>query len=130
MMQVDASSANGFYAIHRFNFSIAEPEGSITKLDILWDGRGTHDWGTDGATLYVWNFQADMYEQMDTSTDTYVTLGGTITDNIGDYIDDDGSLIIIAEQNSAQWEWWRWRFRSRLSTDYVRVNVFEVVVVE
>ena len=126
-MQIDASAANGFYAIHRFNFSIAEPESSITKLDILWDGKATHDWGTDGATLYIWNFSAGKYEQLDTSTDVYITLGGTITDNIGDYIDDD-SMIIIAEQNSAQWEWWRWRFRSRLGTDYVRVNVFEVVI--
>ncbi|NIA09299.1 MAG: hypothetical protein GWP10_06110, partial [Nitrospiraceae bacterium] len=34
-----------------------------------------------------------------------------------------GSLIIIAEQNSAQWKFWRWVLRSRLGTDYVRVNV-------
>ena len=121
-MQVDASSGNGFYAIHRFNFSIAEPEGSITKLDILWDGNGAHDWGTDGATLYLRNFETGSYEQLNMSADIYITLEGTITDNIGDYIDD-GSLIIIAEQNSAQWRFWRWTFRSQLGTDYVKVDV-------
>ena len=126
-MQADASAANGFYAIHRFKFSIAEPESSITKLDILWDGKATHDWGTDGATLYIWNFSAGMYEQLVTSNEAYITLEGTITDNIGDYIDDDGSLIIIAEQNTAHWRFGL-KFRSRLSTDYVMVNVFEVVV--
>ena len=121
-MQADASAANGFYAIHRFKFSVAEPEGRITKLDILWDGKATHDWGTDGATLYVWNFSAGMYEQLVTSNDAYITLEGTITDNIGDYIDDDGSLIIIAEQNTAHWRFGL-KFRSRLSTDYVKVDV-------
>ena len=121
--QVDGSSANGYYAIHRFKFDLAEPESSITKLDILWDGAGYIRWGTRGATLYIWNFETGAYEQLDTSTDTYITLEGTITDNIGDYIDDDGSLIIIAEQNSAQWKWWWWTFRSRIGTDYVKVDV-------
>ena len=125
-MQADASAANGFYAIHRFKFSIVEPESSITKLNILWDGKATHDWGTDGATLYIWNFEAGMYEQLVTSNDADITLEGTITDNIGDYIDDDSSLIIIAEQNTAHW-WLVLKHRSRIGTDYVMVNVFEVV---
>ena len=124
-MQVDTSSANGFYAIHRFKFKIEEPEANITKLDVLWDGRGTHEWGTDGATLYIRNFETGSYEQLDTSTDTdtYIALEGTITANIGDYIDDDGSLIIIAEQNSAQWSFLWWVFRSQIGTDYVKANV-------
>jgi hypothetical protein len=121
--QVDASSANGYYAIHRFKFDLAEPESSITKLNILWDGAGYIRWGTRGATLYIWNFETGAYGQLDTSTGTYITLEGTIADNIGDYIDDDGSLIIIAEQNSAQWKWWRWMFRSQIGTDYVMVDV-------
>ena len=121
-MQVDASSGNGFYAIHRFNFSIAEPEGSITKLDILWDGRGYHDLGISGATLYIWNFETKSYEQLNMSTDIYITLEGTITDNIGDYIDDD-TMIIIAEQNFPVWKFWRWKFRSYIGTDYVKVDV-------
>lgn len=121
--KVDASSANGYYAIHRFKFDLAEPESSITKLDILWDGAGYIRWGTRGATLYIWNFETGAYEQLDRKTNKKVTLEGTIAGNIEDYIDDDGSLIIIAEQNSAQWRFWRWTFRSRLGTDYVKVDV-------
>jgi hypothetical protein len=121
--QVDTSSRRGYYAIHRFKFDIAEPESSITKLDILWDGAGYIRWGTRGATLYIWNFETGAYEQLDRKTNKKVTLERTIADNIGDYIDDDGSLIIIAEQNSAQWRFWRWTFRSRLGTDYVKVDV-------
>jgi hypothetical protein len=121
--QADISSTKRYYAIHRFKFDIAEPESSITKLDILWDGAGYIRWGTRGATLYIWNFETGAYEQLDRDTGTYITLKRTIADNIGDYIDDAGSLIIIAEQNSAQWKFWRWVLRSRLGTDYVRVNV-------
>ena len=121
--QADASSANGYYAIHRFKFNIAEPETIITKLDVLWDGGGYRRFGTHGATLYIWNFETGKYEQLDTSTDVYIMLEGTIADNIVDYIDDDGSLIIIAEQNSAQWRFWRWKIRSYISTDYVKVDV-------
>ena len=123
IMKIDFTRSNGYYAIHRFKFDIAEPEGSITKLDILWDGIGHIGRGTRGATLYIWNFETGTYEQLDRDTATFLTLEGTISDNIGHYIDDDGSLIIIAEQNSPQWKFWRWKFRSYIGTDYVRVNV-------
>ncbi|CAD6492625.1 MAG: hypothetical protein EMLJLAPB_00332 [Candidatus Argoarchaeum ethanivorans] len=121
-MQGDASSANGFYAIHRFKFDIEEPESSITKLDILWDGAGFRRYGTHGAMLYIWNFEAGKYEQLDRKTDTYITLEGTIATNIGNYIDD-GTMIITAEQNSPQVRLLWWTFRSRLGTDYVKVEV-------
>ena len=123
IMKIDFTRSNDYYAIHRFKFNIAEPEGSITKLDILWDGAGYMRWGTRGATLYIWNFETGMYEQLDRDTATFLTLEGTISDNIEDYMDDDGSAIIIAEQNSAQWRFWRWTFRSQLGTDYVKVDV-------
>ena len=122
MMKIDFTRANGYYAIHRFKFDIAEPETRITKLDVLWDGMGYAGWGTRGATLYIWNFKTGKYEKLDRKTDLFVTLRGSISDNIGDYIDDN-TLIIIAEQNSPQWKLWWWMFRSYIGTDYVRVNV-------
>jgi hypothetical protein len=123
IMKIDFTRSNDYYAIHRFKFDIAEPEASITKLDILWDGIGYIGRGTRGATLYIWNFETETYEKLDRKTNIYITLEGTITDNIGDYVDDDGNLIIIAEQNSPQWKFWRWKFRSYIGTDCVRVNV-------
>jgi hypothetical protein len=122
-MQEDATGGKGFYAIHRFRFNIAEPEDAITRIDILWDGKATHDWGTDGATLYIWNFTTGAYEQLDSSEDDYITLEGSITANIGNYISPDGNLIFIAEQNTAQWKFLRWSYHSRLGTDYVKVDV-------
>ena len=121
-MQKDKTTRRYYYAIHRFKLYIAEPEAIITKLDILWDGGGFRRFGTHGATLYIRNFETGEYEQLDKKTDVHITLEGTIADNIEDYIDD-GSLIIIAEQNSAQWRFWRWTFRSQLGTDYVKVDV-------
>ncbi len=123
IMKIDFTRANGYYAIHRFKFDIAEPETSITKLDILWDGIGYIGRGTRGATLYIWNFETGTYEQLDRDTATYLTLEGTISGNIRDYIDDDGSLIIIAEQNSPQRKFWHWNLHSYIGTDYIRVNV-------
>jgi len=122
-MQEDASAADGFYAIHRFSFSIAEPEEAVTKIDILWDGKGEHDWlGDDGATLYIWNFETGAYEQLNHSNDVYITLVGSINASIGDYIGPDGNLIFIAEQNTAQRKF-GFKFRSRLGTDYVKADV-------
>jgi hypothetical protein len=149
-MLEDASASEGFYAIHRFDFSIAEPEGAVTKIDILWDGKGEHDCGTDGATLYIWNFETGAYEQLDSSTDVYITLEGGVTASIEEYLGPGGDLIFIAEQNTAQntaqWELWQWAYRlllntdyekchSRLGTDYVKVEVTytpqpEVVVLD
>jgi len=124
MMQEDASAAKRFYAIHRFNFNIAEPEDAITSIDILWDGKGEHDWllGGDGATLYIWNFDIGAYEQLDSSIDDHITLEGSINTSIGDYIGPKGNLIFIAEQNTAQWKL-GFKFHSRLGTDYVKVDV-------
>ena len=154
VMQEDVSAAEGFYAIHRFSFSIAEPEEAVTKIDILWDGSGDHDCGTDGATLYIWNFETGAYEQLDNSTDVYITLEGSVIASIEDYLGPDGNLIFIAEQNTAQntmqntaqWKLWQWAYRllldtdyekcySRLGTDYVKVEVTytpqpEVVVLD
>ena len=122
-MRVDASSRRGYYAIHRFKFDIAEQEENMTGISVLWTGRGFRRFGTHGATLYIWNFSAGKYEQLDRKNDTCITLEGTITNNIGNYVDSDGTLIIIAEQNTPQWRFWRWPFRSRLDTDYVKVDI-------
>jgi len=123
MMQIDRTSANGEYAIHRFKFSIDEPESSITEIDILWNGVGYHYWGAGGATLYVRNVESSCYEELSSGFFTYLTLEGSITENIGDYIDDSGSLTIIAEQNTPQRKFWRWVLKSSIGTDYVRVDV-------
>ena len=122
-MQRDATSRKGNYAIHRFKFEIAEDEASIKEIRVLWAGTGFQLFGTHGATLYIWNFETCEYERQDRDTAFYSTLEGTVSDNIGDYIDNKGNLILIAEQNSPQRRFRWWNLRSRIGTDYVKVDI-------
>lgn len=122
-MQRDATSRKGNYAIHRFKFEIAEEEEEIKEIRVLWAGTGFQLFGTHGATLYIWNFETGEYEQQDRDTALYSTLEGTVSDNIGDYIDNKGNLIVIAEQNSPQKRYRWWNLRSRIGTDYVKVDI-------
>ncbi len=123
IMMVSRTFRRFFYAAHRFDFIIAEPENGIREVDILWNGKGDHDLGIDGAALYIWNFETQSYEYLDSSTNVYTTLKGSINTDIGDYIGPGGHLIILAEQNGPHLKFWRWTFRSRLGTDYVKVDV-------
>jgi hypothetical protein len=122
-MQIDATSRKGNYAIHRFKFKIAEDEASINEIRVLWTGIGFRLFGTHGATLYIWNFETGAYEQQDRDTSFYSTLEGTVSGSIGDYIDNKGNLIVIAEQNSPQRRFRWWNLRSRIGTDYVKVDI-------
>lgn len=124
-MQIDRTSRRNCFAIHRFLFNIAESEASITKIDISWIGLGFRYISTNGATLYIWNFNTGKYEQLDSSNQISMQLNGEIANSIADYIDANGNLTIVAEQNAPQetWFWWWFRQCSIIGTDYVRVNV-------
>lgn len=122
-MQMDTTSRKGNYAIHRFKFEIAEEKEEIKEIRVLWAGIGFRLFGTHGATLYIWNFETGEYEQQDRDTALYSTLEGTVSGSIGDYIDNKGNLIVIAEQNSPQKRYRWWNLRSRIGTDYVKVDI-------
>jgi hypothetical protein len=77
-------------------------------------------WATDGATLYIWNYNDDTYDQLDSTTSSSeVDLTGEITTNFGNYIDTDGNSTVLVEQNyyakSTKY--------SRIETDYINVNI-------
>jgi hypothetical protein len=119
----DTTTTTGYYALHRFVFTITEPESSITELNVLWSGQGRHDLGIQGAVLYLWNFETGAYEALDWDTATTLTLTGEVTDTPGAYLDDDGTCMLVVEQTSPQWQFWIWKFRSLIATDYVKVEV-------
>ncbi|MEA2054098.1 MAG: hypothetical protein U9O96_03120 [Candidatus Thermoplasmatota archaeon] len=114
----------GNYAAHRFVFFIYENEINITLLHILWNGIGTHDIWTDGATLYIWNCTSSSYELLDTNTSAIeINLEANISSSIGNYISSDGNLTVLVVQNRPSFRFWWFRFYSRLQTDYIKVDI-------
>ena len=122
-MQIERTSRKKKHAIHRFKFDIAELESDITKIEVAWNGFEFSIGHTNGATLYIWNSATGKYVKLDKSERPLMWLNGEITANVGDYIDADGNLIIIAEQNSRHVSNWWWEYPSYIGTDYVKVDV-------
>jgi len=91
----------------------------ITKINVTWDGKGYHDNGNNGATLYIWNGSG--YEQLDTTDsgdeNTEITLTGGVTSSIGSYING-GNVTVLVEQNTKQADYF-----SYIETDYVKLVV-------
>lgn len=114
-------------AAHRFNFSINTstnsdgPIANIEKLNITWNGKGLHDYGSinyQGATLYIWN--GGGYELLQASAKTYeeVTLTDEITSDISNYINS-GNVTVLVRQNAPTFS----SYYSRIQTDYVSLEV-------
>ena len=103
--QEDQTSQDGYYAAHRFNFSIIEDPSDIRKINVTWEGIGDHDSGVGyrGAKLYIYNFTSAAYELLQASADTNqeVTLTGEKTSSISSYINS-GNVTILVNQTSAQ----------------------------
>ena len=125
-MQSDSTDVVGNYAVHRFVFNITQPVEDIVKVEVLWNGKGTH---TDrkelaGATLYIWNGTSGAYEELaNTTSNKEVYLTGEVTAEIGSYIGAAGNMTILVEQNSAQTVKGKRSLVSKLSTDYAKVDI-------
>ena len=124
-MQSDSTDLEGYYAAHRFVFNITQPVEDILTIEVLWNGKGAH---TDrkgsvaGATLYIWNGTG--YEELDnTTSNKKVYLSAELTGGFGSYIDANGYLTVLVEQNSAQTVKGKKEYVSTLSTDYVKVDI-------
>lgn len=129
------SDTDGYYAAHRFNFTINTdsaldgPLTDIEKFNVTWHGAGLND-GGNGATLYVYNFTADDYEQLDTdssSSAVYLTgdiVGTVATDGtisgIGNYVNS-GNMTVLVKQNSPTSS--GDGYISEIDTDYVKLTV-------
>jgi outer membrane protein assembly factor BamB len=118
------TTTDGYYAAHRFNFSIDDNEESwITKINVTWNGKGYRDaqgGSDDGATLYIRNFTSAAYELLQNSGNTYaeVTLTGEKTSSISSYINA-GNVTILVKQNSPH----GLAGVSHIETDYVKLVV-------
>ena len=114
--------AEGYYAAHRFNFSISESASDISAINVTWNGKGWHDSSPestyDGAYLYIWN-GAD-YEELanNSGDDGWVYLTGEKTSSISSYIIS-GNVTILVKQKSVD----TGRKHSHICTDYVKVVI-------
>ena len=128
VFQEDITDAGSYYSTHRFTLKIQEDISSITSIYVLWNGKGyTESSGSgaiDGATLYIWNSANGEYENKNTTTtSSEVDLSYNITSGIGNYIDADGNLRILVEQNTyTRWKQGAYRY-SHIQTDYVKADV-------
>lgn len=115
----DQTDTAGFYAAHRFNFSIETPVANVTAINVTWVGKGLQS-DENGASLYIYNFASGGYTRLQNSGDTpnKVTLTGEITSNASNYISS-GNVVVQARQNSEQ----SGTDRSYIKTDYVKVII-------
>ena len=123
--QEDQTSQNGYYAAHRFNFTIIEDASDLRKINVTWEGIGDHGGSaTDGAKLYIYNFSSTAYEQLDsatTSPPTEITLTGEKTSSISSYINAN-NVTVLVNQTSAHNSEEEEPF-SYIKTDYVKLEL-------
>ena len=115
------SASLGNYASHRFVFTINESTDDIALLHILWNGNGRH-WISPGATLFIWNYSANGYEEIDSNTVSGEDTLEAFLQNASHFVHD-GELIILVEQNSYTRRIWIWTAYSIIDTDYVCIEV-------
>lgn len=121
-----AVQSNGDYGHHRFVFVVDEPETTVQRIDLRWEGwsLNLHRARTSGATLYVWNWAAGGYEPLAVAPGTLfwdVTLTASLTASLPDYLGGAGEneLVLLVSTNDK-----RTGNRSLwLSSDYVRATV-------
>ena len=129
---VTADGDDGYYAAHRFNFTIDVTSG-IDKINVTWIGKGDHDSGPGyrGAKLYIYNFSkaSDPYELLQASADTAfeVTLSDgktNATGNIFDYINGNNVTILVNQTSAQTYDGEEdVHYYSHIETDYVKLVI-------
>lgn len=112
------------YATMRFVIQIDESETDVTQITATFNGKGVNSKSssTDGVSFYIWNYISG-YELLEASADTEaeVTLSGTLTSSITNYIGGTGqdSITLYAVTNSKLPK----NESLDLFTDYVKLEI-------
>jgi hypothetical protein len=84
------------YAQLLFRFKVGAKPDVLTKLELTFEGYGTAP-GGNGATIKVWNFTSEAWEQPQSGTGgTDETLTISLTSGFADYVDSDGYVYLLA----------------------------------
>jgi prepilin-type N-terminal cleavage/methylation domain-containing protein len=123
--QMYASSQISRYALMRFKILIDESKSSVRNITVTWNGKGINlkSSSIDGAILFIWNYAAGIYQQLQQSADTEaeVVLTGTISSNISNYIGGPGENTITVLVSTADRR--TGTDACELYTDYIKVDV-------
>ncbi|MEM2971517.1 MAG: hypothetical protein QW270_03745 [Candidatus Bathyarchaeia archaeon] len=91
-----STNVNGEYALMLFRFKIESRENTVKQIVLKFEGYGTAP-GGNGVTIKVWNHAAQQWQNAQTGTGgTDETLSITLTENIANYIDDNGYCWLLA----------------------------------
>ena len=96
-----SASVNLEYALLLFRFKIGAKPDVLTKLELTFEGYGTAP-GGNGATIKVWNFSSEAWENAESGTggeDETVTI--TLTSSLADFVDGDGYVYLLARTTNA-----------------------------
>lgn len=116
--ETGSASDMTYFGAQRFDFTICQNRDSVESLTATWVGKG-YNLAGNGTTLYIWNWN-NGYEQLDsTASGDKVTLIGSKSSGLSDYINEDGMVTILAVQNYAS----TFSSTSHLDTDYVKLAV-------
>ena len=91
-----STSVNGEYAMMLFRFKCGFPEADVKKIVVKFEGYGTAPAG-NGVTMKIWNHVSSAWSNAVSGTsgsDEVLTI--TITSNLGDYIDANGYIYVLA----------------------------------
>jgi len=119
------TQTNNNYPTIRYVFELDENVVDINQLDFFWNGSSINENNgkDDGASLYIFNFDTDSYEEIATSgdTDTEVDLTHTISANFNEYIDEDNNnaltLLIVSNDGA------NGNKNNEINTDYISIEV-------
>jgi len=90
-----SADANLEYALQLFRFKTAAKPDVLTKLELTFEGYGTAP-GGNGATIKVWNFTSEAWENAESGTggaDEPLTI--SLTSSFENFVDSDGYVYLL-----------------------------------
>jgi len=89
------------YALLLFRFKIGAKPDVLTKIVLSFEGYGTAP-GGNGATIKVWNFSSEAWENAQSGTGSGdETLTITLMSSLADFVDADGYIYLLARTTNA-----------------------------
>jgi hypothetical protein len=90
-----SADVNLEYALLLFRFKIAAKPDVLTKLELTFEGYGTAP-GGNGATIKVWNFTSEAWENAQSGTGgADETLTISLTSSFENFVDSDGYVYLL-----------------------------------